>query len=172
MLDQATARQIVEGQLPDGLAIADDRIVELRSGWFFPYRATGAPMAGSQGAIVNKANGRVFRLGSAFPVERDLVLYDKGYQSERYDLVITSIADLERTMDALEDLGVSIVEPKYEHGTVWRIPRPLTRVELRARLARLPCVLDDLALYFKVERLEQARDERTFEFEVLPYQKP
>jgi hypothetical protein len=170
MLDQVAAREIAERQVPDSLAIADDRVLELQLGWFFPYRSatSGPPAAGSHGVIVNKTTGKVFRLGSAFPVERDLALYDKGYQSERYDLVITSIADLERTLDVLEDLAVSIVEPKYEHGTVWRIPRPLTRVELRARLARLPCVLCDLGLYFKVERLELARHEGSFEFEVLP----
>jgi hypothetical protein len=171
MLDQSTARRLAQEHLPDGLAIADDCVVELRSGWFFPYRSIRGPVLGSRGVIINKTTGNVFRLGSAFSLERDLVLYEKGYQSERYDLVITSIADLERTLDALEELRVSIVEPRYEHGTVWRIARPLTRVELCVRLARLPCVLDDLALYFRAERLEQARDEGSFGFELLPYHK-
>jgi hypothetical protein len=93
--------------VPDGLAIADNRVVELQAGWFFPYRTTRGPMAGSQGVIVNAATGKISRLGSAFSVERDLALYDNGYQSERYDLVIKSIADLERTLDALEELGIS-----------------------------------------------------------------
>jgi hypothetical protein len=169
MLDRAAAREIAQRKVPDGLAIADDRVVELDAGWFFPYRTTSGPMAGSQGVIVNKTTGKLFHLGSAFSVERDLVLYDKGYQSDQYDLVVRAIADMERTLDVLEYLGISIVEPKYEHGAVWRIPRPLTRVELRTRLGRLPCVFDDLTLYFKIERLELARAEKTFEFEVIPY---
>ena len=34
------------------------------------------------------------------------------------------------TVDALGGLGLSVVEPTYEHCTVWRVPRQLTRAGL------------------------------------------
>jgi hypothetical protein len=144
MLDRAAAREIAQRKVPDGLAIADDRVVELDGGWFFPYRTTSGRMAGSQGVVVNKTTGKLFPLGSAFPVERDLILYDKGYQSDQYDLVVRAIADMERTLDVLEYLGIAIVEPKDEHGAVWRIPPDHNGNSIRSlenegfRAARLP----------------------------------
>jgi len=49
------------------------------------------------------------------------------------------------------------VEPSYEAGTVWRIPRPLTEAELRGRLANLPAVFPDLGLSFCFKAVEEAR---------------
>ena len=79
---------------------------------------------------MNKETGKLYQLGSAFPIERDLDLYDRGYQFERYDLVVLAVQDPVTTLDALVGLGLSVVEPTYENGTVWRVPRRLTRAEL------------------------------------------
>ncbi len=165
MFDRATAREIAGQTIPKGVRIDDEAVRELQQGWFFPYRCTDDAVAGTQGIVVNKTTGKLFSLGSAFPVERDLVLYDAGYQFERYDLVITRIANVERCLDTMEKLAISIVEPEVEHGRVWKIPRALTRKELRARLARLPCVFGNQALYFHADKLERARAEKTFQFE-------
>lgn len=123
-------------------------------------------MLGSHGVIVNKQTGARFGLGSRFPIERDLALYDTEYQFHSYALVITKIANMDRTLDTLEQLDINIVEPSYAHGTVWRIPRPLTRAELRARVSRLPYVFDGIPLYDCAEVLEQAREDGLFQFEL------
>src|SRR5712692_9012660 len=98
MLSQAAARELTgkAKTTPPSLEIDDSRARELRTGWFFPYRSiAGSPVLGTNGLVVNKSTGSIFYLGSAFPIERDLALYDKGYQFTHYDLVITVIADME-----------------------------------------------------------------------------
>ena len=171
MIDRATARDLAAKEALQGLQIDDTQVQELRTGWFFPYRGTDPdprnhPL-GTNGVIVNKQTGARFSLGSAFPVDRDLALYDQGYQFHSYALVVTKIADMEGSLDSLVALEISIVEPTYEHGTVWRIPRPLTRGELRSRLTKLPYVFDGLDLYFQAEALEEARERGFFEFELM-----
>ena len=88
--------EIATRDIPKGIAVDVEAVRELPSGWFFPYRSAGDQLfCGSQGVIINKQTGKTLRLGSAFPVERDLELYERGYQFETYDLVVLEIADLD-----------------------------------------------------------------------------
>ncbi len=169
MVDRATARELAARAVPAGLAIDDGHARELREGWFFPYRASDphSHPLGANGVIVNKKTGATFGLGSPFPTERALALYDRGYQCYRYDLVVTRIVDLERTLDTLQELDISMVEPPYEYGTVWQIPRLLVRTELRSALATLPRVFGSLPLYFRADVLEKAKREGCFQYELL-----
>lgn len=165
MIGEPEARKLAEAALQhDDIGLGDTR--ELRDGWFFPYRTM---RAGCNGVIVNKRTGRPLHLGSSFPVERDLALYDAGYQFAQYDLVILAIRDLEATRRAIGRLPLRVVEPTYEHGQVWRIPREMTDLERGTRLEKLPCVFPALHLHYDLEVLEEARRERWFEFEALEY---
>lgn len=133
MIDELAARKLAEGALEqDDIGLGDSR--ELQEGWFFPYR-TGR--VGCNGVIVSKRTGRLFHLGSAFAVERDLALYDAGYQSEQYDLVVLAIHDLDATRRVVGKLPLQVVEPTYEHGQVWRVPRTMTDLERWRRLEKL-----------------------------------
>jgi hypothetical protein len=96
-------------------------------------------------------------------------MYDRGYQFERYDLVILAIRELEATRRAVGQLPLTVVKPTYEHGQVWRVPRTMTDLERWKLLDTLPCVLPALSLYFHLELLEEVRREGWFEFEVLEY---
>jgi len=75
----------------------------------------------------------IFVFGSAFPVERYLRMYDRGMDAEKHDMVITAIADLDETLAFLQRIAPTVVEPSYEHGTVWRIPSCLTERGPRRR---------------------------------------
>jgi hypothetical protein len=154
--------------LREGIAVGATR--ELREGWYFPFLSND--VVGCNGVIVNKRSGKLFHLGSAFPPERDLALYDQGYQFERYDLVISTVRDRERTLTALRDLRLSVVEPKDEDGVVWKIPREMTNTELSRMLDRLPCVVPDSRLYFVAEVLENARRAGWFTFEAREHVPP
>jgi hypothetical protein len=81
--------------------------------------------------------------------------------------VVLEIADVDGTLRTLEELKISVVEPTYDGGTVWRIPRRLTKDELRTRLAKVPAVFGELRLYFDAEALERARAAGAFRFELL-----
>ena len=139
---------------------------ELRLGWYFPMRFGGnAP--GCNGIIVSKADGSVFSLGSAFPVERDLRFYDRGFQSDKVDLVVLEVVDWPGTVEALLEVGPQTIELSYESGTVWRLPRPLTEDEIRQRLEDLPAIFGDLHIYFKFEVLARAEDDGLYRFTML-----
>ncbi|MCA9590539.1 MAG: hypothetical protein KC657_34795 [Myxococcales bacterium] len=165
MIDETQARQLAEKAIDyDDISLGPTR--ELREGWFFPWRTA---RIGCNGVIVNKRTGRLLHLGSAFPVERDLAMYDRGYQFERYDLVIVAIRDLRETRSAVTKLRPSVVEPTYEHGQVWRIPKTIPDRVLWKRLEALPCIFPAINLYFHLELLEEVRRERWFEFEALEF---
>ena len=81
MVRREEALRIARGAVDKQLAVDESAIRELDTGWFFGVRSRVGSIAGTNGLIVNMSTGRVFHLGSAFSVERDLALYDKGYQS-------------------------------------------------------------------------------------------
>ena len=178
-MDPADLRRIAETHVPEGLAIDEARVLELREGQLFPFRAatSGTPdplstPVGCNGVIVNKITGKALRLGSAFPIARDAAMYDRGYRFDRYDLVVTEVRHPAHTVETLRKIAMTVVEPTYEQGTVWRIPRPMTNEELRARLARVPCVFGNVRLYAACEALEAAREAGAFVFELLEYRAP
>jgi hypothetical protein len=118
--------------------IDETNVVEIQHGWFFRWLGDGK--VGSNGFVIAKEDGSFFMLGSAFSVDRDLDLYDQGFRSHRYDLVVLEVRDLRQTIDALMEIAPTMVEPEYEAGTVWRIPRPLTEGEIVGKLDLLPAV--------------------------------
>jgi hypothetical protein len=154
-IPEAEARRLAEafahGQ---GRRLASEA-VKLRQGWYFTWQADG--LIGSHGFAVNNETGNIFQFGSAFPVERDLRMYDRGMDAEEHDIVITAIADLEETLAILQKIRPTVVEPCYKQGTVLRIPRRLTEEEIRARLASLPALFPDVHLYFRFEEVEVLR---------------
>ncbi|MGI9609632.1 MAG: hypothetical protein ACR2NL_04990 [Acidimicrobiia bacterium] len=165
--DLEAARAVAEQYVGEGDGFLDLSAPpqEIASGWFFH---ADARFVGSNGIVVNKKTGRVLALGSAFPIERDLRFYDKGYQAKVYDLVVLAVNHLDTAVEHLVALELSVVSPEYEAGAVWRIPRTLSEADIRTRLADLPCVFGDQSLYFSLEELEQAEDDGSFEFTAMP----
>lgn len=167
MIQVDAARTLAQNTVRDGQVIDPDRATETREGWYFPYAHGG--MVGSTGVIVHKKTGRVFVLGSAFPVERDIRAFDEGFQFEIYDLVVLGIRDRQRTVDTLAAVGPTVTTPEYQDGTVWRISRRLSKQEIDGRLAKVPVVFPEVRLYFCIEALQEARDSAYFRFEALEY---
>ena len=167
MIDEARARELAQATLEYDDAFLGDAS-ELREGWFFPY--LNSP-PGCNGVIINKQTGRPFRLGSAFPPERGLALYDRGWQFEDGDLVILEVRDPDQTVRTLMELNFGTVAPTYEHGVVWRTERAFTEAEIRQRLKSLPCIFTG-SLYSHLERLEEAREAGWFAWEAMEYRAP
>jgi hypothetical protein len=174
VIELETARALAQKVAGDRQQIDGARCTETREGWYFPYvrRPPEETRAGSNGIIVNKATGRALILGSAFPVERDIKAFDEGFQFHRYDLVILEIADRARTVEILLEIGPTITVPEYQDGTVWKIPRPLTKPEISERLDRLPAIFADIGLYVRIEALQKARAQGYFRFEALEARGP
>jgi hypothetical protein len=154
-----------------GREVDVDRAQETVAGWFFPYshRRILTRCAGSNGVVINKTTGKARVLGSAFPVYRDLALYDKGYQFDTYDLVVLGYSELDAAVESLLSLELTKVIPEYSSGVVWRIPEPLTREDIRARLSALPAVFGAAKLYFVLEELDRARETGILQVDILEH---
>jgi len=166
--DEAQARELAAASIERQSSIRIGQTTELRDGWYFALAAPRV-MIGSNGLIVNKRTGRVLHLGSAFPVERDLAMYDRGYQYARYTLTVTAVNDLDCTTKTLGALRLMVVIPEAVDGVVWRVPRLITAAEHRDRLRSLPYAYADVSLYFGLELLENVRAKRWFTFEISEF---
>lgn len=104
-----------------------DREVEERSSyWVFRVGSIG-----SIGIVVDKADGVVTVLGSAFSMEDWLWGYERGLLVEKPTLRILAVHELRAALELLLYLPV---------GGPSRTPNPnLRRSWLEGRLARLPC---------------------------------
>jgi hypothetical protein len=166
MIDRAAAIEIASerggylGQVAD-----TSNVRELTNGWFVGWAPSD--LVGSSGLIVNKDDGAFLILGSAFSIDRDCEFYEKGYRWEFYDLVVTEVHDLDGACRILHSVGPSEIDYSYSSGTVWRIPRQLSLDDLRHRLATAPVVFPNIKLYLKLESLERALTDGSFEFLVL-----
>jgi hypothetical protein len=152
-----------------GRVVAPEGARELPSGWYLPYGPAPTPLLGSNGVIVNKRTWRPFLLGSAFPVERDLALYERGYQFDAYDLVVLEVASRRSAVQALMKLGFATIDPEYSNGAVWRIPKPVSPKDIEARLSKLPAVFGGVSLYFVAEHLERSREAGVLKVELCEY---
>jgi hypothetical protein len=170
LIEEPQARELATATLGRPEMFLGD-VQELREGWYFPYRAT-VPLMGSSGVIVNKRTGRTFGLGSGHPVERDLRLYDRGWQCWHYDIVVLAIRDLRETLRALDRLRLKTIEPTYENGQVWRVAKTMTELEISRKLEKLPCIFPAVHLYFDFEVLEEVREAGWFTFDAVEYHGP
>jgi hypothetical protein len=165
MFEEPQARDLAEA------AFESDEVVlgaarELDEGWFFPCIAKRSELFA--GVIVNKETGRHLRVVRQSSLDRDLALYDRGYQFERYDVVVLKIEDMAETVGTLLVLGEVTVDTYYKYDRVWRVGRQVTEDEIRERLSTLPAVFNG-HLTFRLEHLERAREAGWFEFKLLEY---
>lgn len=160
------ARTIAQGRVPEDCAIDEEATSEEPDGWYFQFQAKTYLksgdfrdlLVGNAGMMVNKQTGDVLELGSAFSLERHFRVYRAGIHREDYDLVVESVRNLEQTIQHLQRLGLSYVQPEVKHGTTWRIPRNYTPDELRKILSDLPAVFPSVSIFTRYEDFELLRD--------------
>lgn len=116
MIDLQTALALAAKAASDEARLDTARVFETRAGWFVPSQPPAEGyIGGAKGLTVNKQTGSIMWLGSAFSVERDLALYDKGYQFDHYDLVVMRVRDINKTLDALAAIG--LLRGRHPAGT-------------------------------------------------------
>lgn len=64
---------------------------------------------------------------------------------------------------------MSVVEPAYDSGRVWRFARKLTVDEIKDRIQKLPQVFGEVDVYFKVEVYRAVRESGAFRFLLSEY---
>ncbi|NMO19354.1 hypothetical protein HPC49_32835 [Pyxidicoccus fallax] len=147
---------------PDSVLV-ESSTREFPFGWYFVaqskhYVATGHishMRVGSGGFVVDRETGRVHEFGSAFPLERNVRMYAKGFRYHAYDLTLTKVYDLRTTVRLLHELDMSYVEPEFEHGVMWRIPKHYTESQLEAFLQKLPHTFAGHGFYARLEVFEK-----------------
>ena len=159
MLSFDEAKQIALGRIGPQCVLIESATLEKPYGWYFraetrAFIETGDPKQrgiGSGGFIVEKADGRVFEFGSAFPVDRWVANYEKGFKYYRYDLTILAVSDLVTAIGLLLQLSMQHVIPEEAVGTVWVIPQPYTVDDIRKMLTQLPCTFTNQAFWHRVD---------------------
>ena len=147
-------------------AIDFDGAREIRNGWYFPWFFPGKPLVRSHGVIVDARTRKVVKLGAAFSLERDLRAFEAGYPLRHASLIVTAVTDERRTIEILQQLRVSKVEPKVVDGVTWQMPKPFSPLELQEKLRVLPANFGVIQVYFAVELLDSAKQGACFSFEL------
>jgi hypothetical protein len=86
---------------------------------------------------------------------------------ENWDLVITKVKNIQKTIDLLLKLGISYVVPEEAYGTEWRIPQRYEQLELKRKLAQIPVRFNVGNLYFKYYYLEEFKLQNAFTYDLV-----
>ena len=175
MITKEQAVELVRSDLEEEMDIMLDSIIENDYGWLIfcqskEYIETGntEDMAvGSGGTLIEKKSGRKVQFGSAYSTEQNLEIYEKGYlKYENWDIVITKVNDLKRTIEYIDKLGISYVVPEEAHGEVWKIPKQYTYEQFESKLETLPVRFNLGSVYFQYQHLESFKKQKDFIYQL------
>lgn len=163
MISFEEAKRIAIAKIGPDCALVDSATLEKPYGWYFlgqsrAYLETGdigKMLVGSGGFIVERDSGRVFVFGSAYPRERWIANYERGFKYDRYDLNVVAVSDFRMAVGLLQRLGMQYVIPEEENGTTWMVPQNFTQDRIREKLARLPCVFANQAFWHRVDIFDE-----------------
>jgi hypothetical protein len=175
LISKKTALQSILDDLDDTMDVLYEDIIEKDYGWIFftdskEFIRTGDFMhscIGSGGTLVEKKTGNHISFGSAYPLEQNLKIYEKGYlEFDSWDIEITKVTDLNTTVEALLQLKLSYIEPEEECGTVWRIAKEFKHNELKHKLNNLPTKFNVGNLYFLYKEIESLKNKTCCKFKL------
>jgi len=163
MISFEDAKLIALNEIGEDCALLNEETLEKSYGWYFCFQSKrfletknlSDMLAGSGGFVVEKVDGRVFRFGSAYSLERNLRAYEAGFKFELYDLIVESVRNVEQTVLLLNKLDMTYVVPEVEHGVEWKIPKHYTQKQIKQRLEKLPATFEKQQFYFRFEVFEE-----------------
>lgn len=167
-MKQTEARRLAEAHVPDDTVVLTEHSAECEFGFYFAtdsraHQETGRfedLLIGSCGVLVDRANGNVHQLGSAFPPEYWFEAYRRHLHLP-CTVVVTKVRDRQRAAESLLRLQMSFVVPEEAHGTVWRIPQHYGLKDLLRSFERLPARFENQNLIFRlhdIEKIEKGED--------------
>jgi len=181
MLTKSDAFRMVRETLPDDCDVMETMTIDLDYGWVvFPQskayirtRRDRDSLMGDGGVLVEKHSGRMIQFGSAYTTEENLKIYEAGYlDADDFDLVVSEVANMEDALDLLCRLEIVHVGRALDGIPASRLPKPLTRAQVRARLSRLPCRFNLGRLYFRWETLELMKRSSSMRYALVPLEPP
>lgn len=167
-MNQAEARRLAEGHVPDDIVVLTEHAAECEFGFYFATDSRahqkagrfGDLLIGSCGVLVDRANGKVHNLGSAFPPKYWFTAYGRHLHLP-CAVVVTKVHDQQRAAEALLRLQMSFAVPEETHGTVWRVPKHYGLKDFRKEFAKLPARFENQNLIFRlheIEKIERGED--------------
>jgi hypothetical protein len=161
-MNQTEARRLAEAHVPNDMVVLTEHSAECEFGFYFAsdsraHQETGRfedLLMGSCGVLVDRANGNVHRLGSAFPPE----YWFEAYRRQLHHpctVVVTKVHDRQRAAESLLRLQMSVVVPEEAHGTVWRIPKHYGLKDFLRSFEKLPTRFENQKLIFRLHEIEK-----------------
>lgn len=177
MLTLEQARQLALAKIGDDCALEESALRELANGWYFAFQTrayleTGdedEKLIGNAGFVVSKEDGRIFDFSSAFSLERSIAFYEAGFRFETYDLTVTGIHDLERTVALFLKLKLRRMPNQVTGALLWEPPKNYERDDLAAALDSLPATFRKQNLTFAAEVFQQIDADRCCDYELHGY---
>jgi hypothetical protein len=160
-MNQTEARKLAEAHVPHDTVVLSEHSAECEFGFYFAtdsraHQETGRfedLLIGSCGVLVDRANGNVHHLGSAFPPEYWFEAYRRHFHLP-CTVVVTEVQDQERAAESLLRLQMSFVVPEEAHGTVWRIPKNYGLKDFLRSCEKLPARFENQNLIFRLHEIE------------------
>lgn len=160
-MNQTEARRLAEAHVPHDTVVLSEHSAECEFGFYFETDSRAHQETGrfedllicSCGVLVNRANGNVHHLGSAFPPEYWFEAYRRHFHLP-CTVVVTEVQDQERAAESLLRLQMSFVVPEEAHGTVWRIPKYYGLKDFLKSFKKLPARFENQDLIFRLHEIE------------------
>ena len=173
MITFEEARTIALKNIPSDCDILPDSIIEKPYGWYFNFQSkeyikTGnirAILVGGGGFVVEKESGKIFYFGSAFSVEENFKIYERGLIG-RKDLIILKVRELNESVRLLNRLQMTYVIPEFEHGVVWKIPKPYNEKQIKEAITKLPFTFKNQIFSSRYDEFEKIDDSKCFDYEL------
>jgi len=171
MIDRERAIEKVRETLESDMDVMRDKSIEKDYGWvlfpqtkeFIKTRNILHSAVGSGGVLVLKKSGKLINFGSGYSTEQNLEIYEKGYfDFDNWDIVITRVNDIQRTIEHLMKLRISYIEPEEAHGTIWKISKDFKHKDFKNQLKSLPARFNLGDVYFQFPVLESLKNQKDF----------
>lgn len=158
-------------------ALFRDEIIEKPYGWYFCYQSktyieTGNisdMLIGSDGFLVVKENGKVVEFGSAYSLENNFEIYEKGLLG-RNDLIILKVRDIDEAVKLLNRLQMKNFEAKsesnFESGVKLVTYKTYKQNEIKSAISKLPCIFKNQNFYFRFDDFQEIDRSKCFDYEL------
>lgn len=169
MITLEEAREIAEERLTTIQVECQIRhVVEKPYGWCFFYqsreyletRNIWDALAGNAPLLVERETGHLIELGTAYPYEKYLEAYEKGF-FRHFDLTITRLRLWHETIRMLRKLRIQTTDSDNPSRHA-----PLGQQALENALEHLPCTFENQYCMFGYEIFDEIDKSRCFSYQI------
>jgi len=125
----------VESFVGGTIEIKQEYLIESLAWWYIPFGWIGC-----SGYIVDKNDGHVNQLGSAYPLSVWFWGHIHGFKHDTYDFIITKINDQQQTLNFVNTIGFRFPHVDAKPSSSYR------KKQHEEKLLSLPCIYENQRL--------------------------